>query len=200
MEEPRSPSTGRHNANTIKIKQIFKKATKRHGEVFRAAMLTLTIKMLNKNRWNSLAPYCCDKTLAKSNSGRKGLIWLRSYSPSSWKPRQELKTGAYIRKERGTLLTSLLPRACPWTFFYTHLTREWYHPQWAGPSHSHHQSRKYPTGQFDRGNFSTDSYAKSQTQKATYLLYDYKVDLRLPEAGEWLPIGTGVYFGNLTVS
>lgn len=35
IEEPKSPSTGKHNVNTIK-----KKTTKRNGEVFHAATLT----------------------------------------------------------------------------------------------------------------------------------------------------------------
>ncbi|KRY68036.1 hypothetical protein T4D_14923 [Trichinella pseudospiralis] len=94
--------------------------------------------MLNKNRWNSLAPYCCDKTLAKSNLGRTGFVWLAHPESQvhSEKLQQESKLNRNLEagpdtEAMGAMLTSLISTQEP-------PVQEWHHPQWAGVSRVNH--------------------------------------------------------------
>lgn len=95
--------------------------------------------------------------------GRKGFVWPTGYSPSV----KEVKGGTWRQAEtEAEALQKCCFLACfPWLsplLSSTSTTRpRWLRPQGAGPSHTNHQSRKYPPdvtiGQFHGSSSSVEA-------------------------------------------
>lgn len=84
---------------------------------------------------------CCDKHPDQIQLVKRGLYFISEYGPSLRKSQgrnwsQELKQTARRNAAFWIVPTACLSRPLP---------QWWLHPQWAGPSHLNHQSRRHPT-------------------------------------------------------
>ena len=128
---------------------------------------------------------CCDKTPWPTLRGKNLFQHAVSHPNPSWK---EVRAGTQGRNLEVETEADAIQESCFWfsqpAFLYTSEppAQGWHHPQWYGPSHINHLSRKWPTdssiGQSYGGIFSfkiLSSWLASSWQKSTSTMaYHYR--------------------------